>query len=125
MICEYSHTIRKDSHTNLRGIMKKKDAVKLMEGALVGAALGAAAGLFLAPESGKELRKDLKKKSADFYKQLVPKLKKAGKMGEAEYKAAVKTALTAYGKAKKLSITEEKELMNQAHSYWAQLKKHL
>ena len=104
--------------------MKKKDAVKLLEGALVGAALGAAAGLFLAPESGKKLRQDIKKKSSDFYKELVPKLKKAGKMGEAEYKTAVKEALAVYGKAKKLSAGETKELMNEAHAYWKQLKKH-
>ena len=91
--------------------MKKGNALKLLEGALVGAALGAAAGLLLAPESGKDLRKDLKRKSAEFYRHLAPELKKVKKMGEKEYQAAVKKAMATYSKAKKLSADEMAALM--------------
>ena len=104
--------------------MKNNNKLKLLEGALAGAVLGAVAGLLLAPESGKKLRKDLKKKSAEFYNYLAPQLKKMGKMGEAEYKMAVKKAMSSYGKAKKLSSTEAKELTKEAENYWKQIKRH-
>ena len=105
--------------------MKKKDAVKLLEGAAVGAALGAVTALLLAPESGKALRKDLKSKAADFYKELAPQLKKARKMGEKEYKAAVRKAMAGYKKVKKLSEKEARELTQEAHASWKELRKHL
>ena len=105
--------------------MKKNDAVKLLEGALAGAALGALAGLMLAPESGKKLRKDIKSRAADFYKYLAPQLKKVKKMGEAEYKTAVKKAMAGYSKAKKISAQEVKDLTKEAQSSWKELKKHL
>lgn len=105
--------------------MKKGNALKLLEGALVGAALGAAAGLLLAPESGKALRRNAKRKTAEFYKQLAPQLKRMKKMGEKEYKAAVHTAMAGYKKAKKLSEKEARELTQEAHASWKELKKHL
>lgn len=105
--------------------MKKNNALKLLEGALAGAALGAAAGLLLAPESGKKLRSDIKKKSADFYRHLAPQLKKMGKIGEKEYQAAVKKAMASYGKAKKLSAKEMADLIKEAYASWKELKKHL
>lgn len=104
--------------------MKKNNAIKLLEGALAGAALGVAAGLLLAPESGKKLRRDIKTKSAEFYKHLAPQLKKMKRMGQEEYKAAVKKAMAGYGKAKKLSAKEMKELTKEAEASWHQLKKH-
>lgn len=105
--------------------MNKKDAAKLLGGALAGAALGVAAGLLLAPESGRQLRKNLKKRTVDFYKTLAPQLKKVEKLGEAEYKALVKKAAASYSKAKKLSKNEAKELLQEAQKSWEQLKKHL
>ena len=45
--------------------MSHKKQSKLGLGMLLGAAAGAVAGLFLAPKSGKEMRKDAKKLSAD------------------------------------------------------------
>ncbi|MDO8669692.1 MAG: YtxH domain-containing protein [Candidatus Buchananbacteria bacterium] len=104
--------------------MKNNSKLKLLEGALAGAVLGAVAGLLLAPESGKKMRKDLKKKSAEFYNSLVPQLKKMGKMGEADYRMAIKKAMSVYSKAKKLSSAETKELTREAEGYWKQIKKH-
>ena len=103
----------------------KKDTVKLLEGALVGAVMGAAAGLLLDPESGKKLRGGIKKKSADFYRHLAPQLKKMGRMGETEYKDLVKKAMANYGKAKKLSVKEMAAMTKEAHASWKELKKHL
>lgn len=38
-------------------------------GAIIGAAVGAVTSLLLAPKSGRELREDIKQKSADLYEQ--------------------------------------------------------
>lgn len=103
----------------------KKDTVKLLEGALAGAVLGAAAGLLLAPESGKALRRDAKRKTAEFYKQLAPQLKRMKKMGEKEYQMAVKKTMANYGKAKRLSAKEVLALTKEAHASWKELKKYL
>ncbi|MBI3046430.1 MAG: YtxH domain-containing protein [Candidatus Harrisonbacteria bacterium] len=105
--------------------MKKNTVAKVLGGALAGVALGAAAGMLVAPESGKKLRGDIKKKSADFYRHLAPQLKKMGKMGEAEYKDLAKKAMTNYGKAKKLSVKEMAALTKEALTSWKELKKHL
>jgi len=103
---------------------KKKNSLKILEGALAGAALGVMAGMLLAPESGKALRKDVKKKSAEFYNRLSTQLKKAKKMSEEDYKEMVEKAMKGYAKAKKLSEKEVKELTKQAKSHWKHFKKH-
>ncbi len=103
----------------------KKENKNLLEGALAGAVLGAAAALLLAPMSGKKLRNDIKKTSADFYKTLAPKLKKLKTLSEDEYQMLVKTAATQYAKAKKMSKSEADALMKEARSSWKELKKHL
>ena len=105
--------------------MKNTNKKNLLEGALAGAALGALAALLLAPESGKNLRKDIKQKSADFFKMLAPKLKKLKKLSEDEYHALAKDAAMQYAKAKKMSKSEADELMKEAKSSWKELKKHL
>ncbi len=97
----------------------------MFEGALIGAALGIAAGILAAPESGKKLRKDAKNKAAEFYAHLSPKLKKIKRIGEKEYHAAVHEAAKNYGKAKRLTASEQQELAAHAVKSWKHLKKHL
>ncbi|MBU6141504.1 YtxH domain-containing protein [Patescibacteria group bacterium] len=104
---------------------KKKDGMRVAKGALVGAALGAAAGLLLAPESGDRLRKDMTKHAARLYKHAAPKLKKLSAMGEKEYKDVMQKALAAYGKAQELSGPELKTLQKHAEDTWNIVKKNL
>lgn len=73
--------------------MKAKTKMNLVEGALVGAALGIAAGIVLAPESGKKFRTDIKKKSAEFHAHLAPHIKRIKALGETEYNAFVQQAM--------------------------------
>jgi gas vesicle protein len=47
--------------------MKKKSTMSRIEGGLISAALGIAAGIALAPETGKKFGSDIKKKSAEFH----------------------------------------------------------
>lgn len=99
--------------------------MKLMGGALAGAALGVAAGMMLAPKSGKALRKDMSDKVAELYKMAAPQLKKMEKVGEAEYKAVMRKVASTYSKARKLSLKEAKSLEKEALASWAMVKKHL
>lgn len=98
---------------------------KVLEGTLIGAVLGVAAGMLLAPESGKKMRRDIKKLSGEFYHYLAPKIKKLERMGEAEYHAFVAQGIKKYAKAKRLSLAEEKMLVNEAKRSWGHIKKHL
>ncbi len=97
----------------------------MLAGALIGGALGVAAGMLLAPESGKKFRGGIGRKSAEFYAHLAPRLKKAKRMGEAEYKVFVREAAKSYSKAKRLSGHEEKAIVAHAHRSWKHLKRHL
>ena len=97
----------------------------MLGGALIGAALGVVAGMLLAPASGKKLRGGIEKKSAEFYAYLAPRLKKAKRMGEREYKMFVQEAVKNYAKAKRLSAHEQKALVAHAHQSWRHLKRHL
>jgi len=105
-------------------VKKTSGTVKVLEGALAGAALAFAAGMFLSSKKGKEIQKDVKHKANDFYKSVSPKIKKMQKMGEAEFKAFMKTAVLNYGKAKKMSEAEVRELTKEAQSSWKHLAKH-
>lgn len=105
--------------------MKKKNGIKLLEGALVGAVLGVAAGMLLAPESGKKMRGDIKKLSGDFYRYIAPKVKKMKKVGQAQYDEFVSNAAKNFAKAKKLSLAEQRMLAKEAKRSWGHIKKHL
>jgi len=98
-----------------------------MEGALIGAALGVAAGIFADSKAGKKFGKEVvrnvKKESADFYKYMAPKISKAKKMSDSEYKVFVKDAIKAYGKGKKMSAKDAANLLKESQSLWARLKK--
>ncbi len=105
--------------------MAKGNTKKFLEGAAAGLALGVAATIFLSSKKGKELRKDVKEKIADFYKYIAPKVKKMGKMGEQEYKTFMKNAVAQYVKAKKISKGVAKELMQETQKSWHHFSKHL
>src|SRR3989344_490683 len=47
--------------------MCKKESSSFLTGALIGAAMGAVAGLLFAPKPGKETRKDLKEKGQKYW----------------------------------------------------------
>ena len=103
-LVSYFDLLAKINHKNKN--MKKNNTIKVIKSGLVGATLGVAAGIMLAPESGKKFRGDIKKKSAEFYAYLAPKLKKIKKVGEEEYDSFVQNAIKSfeYGRAKSSSF---------------------
>ena len=104
--------------------MTKNNKMKLVEGGLIGAALGMAAGIVIMSEAGQKLGGDVKKKSAEFHAYLAPRFKKMKKVGEAEYNSFLKEAMKSYVKAKGLSVEEEKHLISHAKKSWKHIKKH-
>jgi gas vesicle protein len=96
-----------------------------LKGTLVGAVLGVAAGMLLAPESGKKMRGDIKQMSGDFYRHIMPRVKKLRKVGEDQYNALIAEGAKSYAKAKDLSLLEEKVLAAEAKRSWKHLKRHL
>lgn len=96
----------------------KKNKVKILEGALVGAVLGVAAGILLAPKSGNKLRSDIKSISGDFYRYITPQIKKLKPVGQEQYNAFISKSAKSYAKIKKLSLEEEKMLVVEAKRSW-------
>lgn len=105
--------------------MKNKNGVKLLEGALIGAVLGVAAGMLATSETGRKMGKDIKKLSGDFYRYIAPQVKKLKKVSEAQYNAFVTESAKKYAKTKKLSLAEQKALAAEAKRSWKHIKKHL
>jgi gas vesicle protein len=105
--------------------MAKNNTFKILEGAVAGIALGVAAGMFLSSKKGKALRKDIATVTADFYKYISPKLKKIGKIGEADYKIFMKNAAEQYTKTKKISGAIAKDLVKDAQQSWKHFSSHL
>lgn len=97
---------------------------KVLGGALVGAVLGVVAGVILAPESGKEVRNDIQKIYANFYKYIAVQVKKMKAVGEDQYGEYVNKWAKSYAKANKISADEELALVNGAKHSWKQIKKH-
>ena len=104
---------------------RKKNGKQLLEGALVGAVLGVAAGILLAPESGKKMRKDIKKLSGDFYRYAAPHIEKLKQISEAQYTMLMAKGVKNYAKARRLSRAEEKMLAVAAKRSWGHMKRHL
>ena len=99
--------------------------MKLLEGGLVGAVLGVAAGIMLAPKSGKKIRQDIKDMSGDFYNHVAPKIKKMKHVGEKEFNDLMSKGAETFAKAKKLTAEQQKELATEAKKSWKHINKHL
>jgi len=97
---------------------------KFLQGAVIGAILGAAAGMFINSEKGKEVAENAKDMMADFYKSVAPKIKKLKKVSEKEYKEFMKIAAEKYSKAKALSEEKAKELIDETQKSWKHFYKH-
>ncbi len=104
---------------------KKGNTGKLIEGALASAALAVAAGMFLGSKTGKKVRKDTRVAAGKFYRHVAPKVKKLGRVGEAQLKAYVVKGAKEYVRARKLSAAEEKMLHAEAKNVWKHVQKHL
>ena len=104
---------------------KQNKSSKFLSGALAGAALAVAVGIFASSKAGKEMKKEVKSKMAEFYRYLAPQLKKVKAMGEKEYKLLVGKALASYNKNKKFSRKDLENIKKEAHAFWKHMKKHL
>ncbi len=95
------------------------------EGAVAGIALGVAASILLNSKKGKQLQETVKASVADFYKQVSPKLKKMGKLGQQEYQDFMAESAERYGRLKKMSEGDIKDLIEEAKNSWKHFSKEI
>lgn len=114
--------------TTKRKNTQKKEG-KFLKGTMVGMVLGVLASVLITSESGKKMRKemgrDMKKLSGDFYRYMTPQVKKFKRVGEAQYNTFVDENVKKYARIKKLSLSEEKRLVREAKRSWKHIQKHL
>lgn len=119
---------------------KTNTAGKVAAGIALGALAGAAAGVLLAPKSGKETRKDIQKfaedtkeKGVDLFEKAkaevakkVANIQKAGKKidGE-EYKKIVAEIVNSFKGNGKITENAAKKLGEQLKSDWERVKKQI
>ncbi len=102
---------------------KTKRSYLLLEGAAIGAALGAGIVALAKSKAGQKALKQVKHEGEEFLKYLTPKVKKMKKMGETEYKKLVNSAMEAYNKDKKISQVEAKKFVKKAQDSWKKIVK--
>lgn len=122
------------------GDKNKNVAGKVTAGVAIGALAGAAAGVLLAPKSGKETREDIKKfakdtkeKGLELFEQAkaevnkkIANVKKAGKKIDAEeYKKIVAEIVETFKGNGKLTEKAAKKLDNQLREDWEDVKKQI
>lgn len=109
-----------------------------VKGALLGAIAGAVAGVLLAPKSGEETRKDLKKlandwaeKAVDFYEEAMDvvyekavALKAVGKrLDEKKYMDIVKEVVDEFKNDKKVTTEAASRLSSQLKRDWGKVQR--
>lgn len=99
-------------------VTRHAQGVRLLGGVVTGVALGVATGILLAPESGKKVRKDIKKMSGDFYQYLAPRIEKIRHIGKAQYQAFITGGAKEYARLKNLSLDEQNLLLAEAKRSW-------
>jgi gas vesicle protein len=104
---------------------KTSGSGKILEGAIIGAVLGVAAGILLAPDSGKKTIKNIKKQAGSFYASIAPQLKKLKGMTEEQLDAFLDMAVEKYAKAKKLTKVQHKALVQEVKKSFEKIKKNL
>ncbi|HUZ92380.1 MAG TPA: hypothetical protein VNG29_00070, partial [Candidatus Paceibacterota bacterium] len=104
---------------------KNNNGAKIVEGALVGAALAVAAGMFLKSKAGRKAERKTKVATAKFYRQISPEVKKLRSVGEKQLHAFAAKNAKNFAKAKKLSAAEERALTAEAKHSWRHVKKYL
>ena len=122
------------------GDKKNNVAGKVAADVAIGALAGAAAGVLLAPKSGKETREDIKKfakdtkeKGLELFEQAkaevnkkIANVKKAGKKIDAEeYKKIVAEIVETFKGNGKLTEKAAKKLDNQLREDWEDVKKQI
>lgn len=87
--------------------MKRKTFVL---GALTGAAAGTVAGVFFAPKSGKETRKEVADDLKSIKEEVIDRVRKMEHITKAKYHRAVEAIVSGYQEAKKITPEQAKEI---------------
>lgn len=104
---------------------EKKSSSHLGAGLLVGAAVGVAAATFLQSKQGKQLTKDLQKKTVALQKKVTMELKKVGDLTKESYQELVDKVVAYYVKTKDIAENEIPEVKKLLLAHWKNIEKEL
>lgn len=91
----------------------QKATKSFMAGMLVGVITGAAAGILLAPKSGKETREDIARYTKEMKDKIASELAKMGVITKDSYNAVVDSVVGLYESAKKIGRDDAAEIRAQ------------
>jgi len=97
----------------------------LLKGMVIGAVIGATAGLLFAPKRGEETRKALMKNLEKIKDEIADKLSHVGKMTKEKYDEIVDKTINSYCEAKELTDEEAENMKNKLHDNYEKIKKAL
>lgn len=93
-----------------------------LKGATIGAIIGAAAALLLAPKSGKEMRDDVKKMAQDLSKMISEKVSMMKEVSQESYERIVDEVVADYKKGKQVAEEEWDKVRSELKSKWGEVK---
>jgi len=105
--------------------MPEKKSSYLGLGLMIGTAIGVAAGLFVQTKKGKELMKNVEKKTAVLQKKLMKELKNAENITKSKYEDLVDKVMAYYVKTKDISKKEVPEIKKFMMKKWSSIEKQL
>ena len=88
----------------------------------MGAILGAAAAIFLAPKSGQEMREDVKRIASDLTKKIAKEVEDAKDLTKESYDKIVDTVVAEYNKDKKMTEEVFNEIKKELKAKWLEVK---
>ncbi|HUT22110.1 MAG TPA: YtxH domain-containing protein [Candidatus Bipolaricaulota bacterium] len=102
--------------------MKKKT---FLAGAAIGAVIGAAAAILLAPKSGKQTRADIKNLAKEMSGKIIGEVEKAKSMTKDKYEKIVDGVVAEYKKKKKTANKTLDEINKELKARWRDVQKEL
>jgi gas vesicle protein len=103
----------------------KSNSTVMGAGLVVGAVLGVAAGLFLQSKKGKDMAKDLEKKTTALQTKITKELGKVTDMTKEKYEEVVDSIMDYYVKSKDIAKTEVPEIRAFLMKRWSHIEKTL
>ena len=101
----------------------KPSSSHLGAGILAGTVIGIAAGFFLQSKKGKEMTKDLTKKSVKLQAKLMKEIGNTTHMTKEKYENLVDSIIAYYEKSKELAKSEAPQIRAFLMKHWSKIEK--
>lgn len=99
----------------------EKNTRNILAGSILGFIFGGAAGVLLAPKSGKDLRAEAAEQFNKIKKKFVTELETPCKLSKKAYSEILQKVVDTYKEAKKITSNEANEIKKKLEGYYSEI----